>query len=84
MDLFAGLRPQIAAYVPFFNARLSMDIGVGSLGRWAVFEDEAFPALPDVESAVHGRIIGDCNICHDVELIAYQAVRDFVFFCRDG
>lgn len=71
VDVFLGIRPQFAAYIPLFYARASLEVGVQVEGKWAPGADNAFPPLSG-----GGIQFGICKECHDVEIAGRGKVQN--------
>lgn len=72
IDVFTGVRPQFAAYVPIFYARASLDLGMSFEGKYAPGADSAFPPISSGGGFKNGR----CDDCHDIELAGVGKVAN--------
>lgn len=74
-EFFGGIRPQFAAYVPIFSARVSVESGVLINAKYDILDSTAF--LP---FSGGGGTIGICEDCHDLEIGASGIIRNAGIF----
>lgn len=80
VQLFVGVRPQVAAYFPLFTSRVSVEAGVEVKGE-AMISADGKSAFPPVTSGLR---IGICETCHLIQFSGVGKLGNAKSFSKIG